>query len=70
MKLLPSVVLVGILMCSFAEAQDKVQEQLLQSKGNIKVSKLFNETPVLPTDEIGLYLAKLSGLEIKQRERY
>lgn len=51
MKSLRNVVVVVILICSFAEAQDKVQEQFLQSNGNIKVSKLFNETPVLPTDD-------------------
>ena len=51
MKSLPNVVVVAILMGSFAAAQDKVQERLLQSEGNIKVSKLFKETPVLPTDD-------------------
>ena len=45
------VIVVLILMCSFSEGQDKLQERLLQSEGNLKVSKLFNETPALPTDD-------------------
>lgn len=60
MKSLASVIVVVILMCSFAEGQDNVQEQLLQSKGNIKVSKLFKETAVLPTDELEAELYRMT----------
>jgi hypothetical protein len=38
-------------MCSFAAGQDNLREHLLESKGNIKLSKLFNESPVLPIDD-------------------
>jgi len=44
--------IIALAFFSLAKAQDSsVRERLLQSKGNIKLSGLFNEPPVLPFDD-------------------
>jgi hypothetical protein len=50
MSLSISVVL-GLLLCVQAQ-EPSVRDQLLQSKGNMKVSALFDEAPVLPIDDL------------------
>jgi hypothetical protein len=51
MKLLQCFI-IALVFFSLAKAQDSsVRERLLQSKGNIKLSGLFNEPPVLPVDD-------------------
>jgi hypothetical protein len=55
-----SLPIVVVLVCSFAVAQDDLREHLLQSKGNTKVSKIFNETPVLPIDDVEAELYRMT----------
>lgn len=58
MKLALPIVL--ILMCSVAAGQDDPREHLLQSEDNIKLSKLFKETPALPIDDAEAELYRIT----------
>lgn len=57
-----SLPIVAIWMCFLCvTGQDlNLREHLLESKGNIKVSKLFNEIPVLPIDDLEAELYRIT----------
>jgi hypothetical protein len=51
MKLASSIMIISALFVTALAQEESIRQRLLSSPGNLKVSKLFRETPVLPIDD-------------------
>ena len=60
MKLLLCILGFLVIVTSSNAQDSSLKERLLQSKGNLRVSTLFNEMPVLPTDELDAEMYRMT----------
>jgi hypothetical protein len=60
MRLLIATVALMVLAQSTNEQESSLRERLLQSKGNIRLSTVFNEAPVLPIDDVNVEIYRIT----------
>jgi len=60
MKLLHCLIIIPALFLAGLAQEESPRQKLLSSKGNIKVSSLFNEVPVLPVDDLNTEIYRIT----------
>lgn len=60
MKFILGLMIILILFLAALAQEQSPRQSLLSSKGNLKVSKLFSEAPVLPVDELDAEIYRIT----------